>query len=258
MTNLARIDKWPSLKNQVTPEEWDTRVNLAACYRIADHFGWTDLIYTHISARVPGPEHHFLINPMGTLFDEITASSLVKINLDGEPVGENTHEVNRAGFVIHSAVHSAREDAKIVMHTHTDANIAISMLECGLRPLSQHAQIFFGKVGYHDYEGFAIDIDERQRLIKNLGDNPILILRNHGVLAATETTGHAVALLFHFERACRAQLAAMATGMPLITPTDNVAQKASDFVHSESSPIGKKDWPPLIRMMDRKDPSYRD
>ena len=258
MTALAAVQDWPSLRDRVSSAEWEARIELAACYRAMDHFGWTDLIYTHISARVPGPERHFLINPLGTMFDEITASSLVKIDLDGEPVGDNTHEVNRAGFVIHSAIHAARAAAKVVIHAHTDANMTISMLECGLRPLSQHALHFYGATSYHDYEGFALDTEERQRLVADMGDNPVMILRNHGVLVAAETVGHAFVMLFHFERACRAQLAAMATREALIEPSEDVCRSVADFALSEASPLGVWDWPAVIRLLDRKDPSWRD
>ena len=238
-------------------EEWDVRVQLAACYRLVDHYGWTDLVYTHISARVPGPEEHFLLNPLGHMFGEVTASSLVKIDRDGNNVDASPHTVNRAGFVIHSAVHGARPDAQCVIHLHTAAGMAVSMLECGLLPLSQHAQLLYGRVAYHDYEGLALDLDERKRLVADLGDRPVMLLRNHGTLVAGRSVPHAFSLMFHLEKACQAQLAAMATGQKLTVPPPAVSARTTQQAFAEDSPIGRAEWPGLMRLLDRIDPSYR-
>ena len=189
--------------------EQEVRQQLAACYRLVHHYGWTDLVYTHISARVPGPQEHFLLNPLGFMFNEVTASNLVKIDLEGNNVAASPHSVNKAGFVIHSAVHAARPDVQCVIHLHTPAGMAISMMKCGLLPLSQHAQMFYGRIGYHQYEGIAIDTDERKRLVRDLGDKPVMILKNHGTLVAGATIPQAFSFMFHLEKACQAQLAAM-------------------------------------------------
>ena len=196
------LDQKNARPAHISAEEWDTRITLAACYRLVHHYRWTDLIYTHISARVPGKEEHFLINPLGWMYDEICASNLVKIDLDGKNVDGTTTRVNQAGFVIHSAVHSARPDVQCVIHTHTAAGIAVSMMKCGLLPLSQHAQFFYGAVAYHGYEGIALDTDERQRLIADLGDKPVMILHNHGLLVTGETIPLAFSNLHTLERAC--------------------------------------------------------
>jgi ribulose-5-phosphate 4-epimerase/fuculose-1-phosphate aldolase len=238
-------------------QEWAVRVQLAACYRLVHHYGWTDLIYTHISARVPGREEHFLINPLGHMFDEVSASNLVKIDLEGNNADGTNTPVNQAGFVIHSAVHSARPDVQCVIHTHTAAGMAVSMLKCGLLPLSQHAQFFYGAIAYHDYEGIALDTDERQRLVADLGDKPVMILKNHGLLTAGETVGHAFSYLFHLQKACEAQLKAMATGETLNVPPEEVSAKTRHQATSMSSYVGRAEWPALIRMLDRIDPSYR-
>jgi ribulose-5-phosphate 4-epimerase/fuculose-1-phosphate aldolase len=240
-----------------TQEEWDTRVDLAAAYRLIHHYGMTDLIYTHISARVPGKEEHFLINPMGWMFDEVTASSLVKIDLEGNNVEGTNTPINYAGFVIHSAVHAARHDVQCVLHTHTPAGMAISMLKGGLQPLSQHAQMFYGAIAYHGYEGIALDTDERKRLVADLGDKPVMILRNHGLLTAGATVGHAFSYMYHLEKACQAQLLAMGTGQEIVTPPEEVSQKTRAQVLSPKTSVGRQEWPALLRMLDRMDPSYR-
>ncbi|HVL36527.1 MAG TPA: class II aldolase/adducin family protein [Burkholderiales bacterium] len=237
--------------------ERDVRVQLAACYRLVHHFGWTDLVYTHISARVPGPEEHFLLNPLGYLFNEVTASNLVRIDLEGNNVGASPHSINKAGFVIHSAVHAARPDVQCVIHLHTPAGMAVSMMKCGLLPLSQHAQLFHGRVGYHDYEGIALDLDERRRLVRDLGDKPVMILRNHGTLVAAGTIPLAFSLMFHLEKACQAQLAAMATGQELVLPAREASERTAALAFRDDSPIGRAEWPALERLLEGLDPSYR-
>ncbi|WP_291298557.1 class II aldolase/adducin family protein [Elioraea sp.] len=208
--------------------EWQVRCDLAALYRLVAHHRMTDLIYTHISARVPsendgGPEHHFLINPYGVLFHEITASSLVKVDLEGNVVSPGTSSrVNAAGFTIHSAIHMARHDAACVIHTHTEAGIAVSAQEHGLLPISQHALKFYGHLAYHDYEGIALDLDERDRLVRDLGQHKAMILRNHGLLVAGRSIAEAFNLIYYLERACQAQISALAGGAKLVLPPEEV------------------------------------
>ena len=237
--------------------EHEVREQLAACYRLVHHYGWTDLVYTHISARVPGPEEHFLLNPLGFMFNEVTASNLVKIDLEGNNVGRSPHPVNKAGFVIHSAVHAARPDVQCVIHLHTPAGMAISMMKCGLLPLSQHAQMFYGRIGYHPYEGIAIDTDERKRLVRDLGDKPVMILKNHGTLVAGATIAQAFSFMFHLEKACQAQLAAMSTGQELELPPEEASIRTRDLVVRDDSPVGRAEWPALVRMLDSMDSSYK-
>jgi ribulose-5-phosphate 4-epimerase/fuculose-1-phosphate aldolase len=237
--------------------EREVREQLAACYRLVHHYGWTDLVYTHISARVPGPEEHFLLNPLGFMFNEVTASNLVKIDLEGNNVGASPHPVNKAGFVIHSAVHAARPDVQCVIHLHTPAGMAISMMKCGLLPLSQHAQMFYGRIGYHQYEGIAVDTDERRRLVRDLGDKPVMILKNHGTLVAGATIPQAFSFMFHLEKACQAQLAAMSTGQELELPPEEASIRTRDLVVRPDSPVGRAEWPALMRMLDSLDSSYK-
>ena len=239
--------------------EWEVRVQLAACYRLVALHGWTDLVFTHISARVPGPDEHFLLNPFGSAFDEVTASSLVRIDLDGNVVDGSGARIHRAGFVIHSAVHGARPDARCVIHTHSTAGIAVSMLKNGLQPLSQHAQLFYDRIAYHDYEGLALELDERERLVRDLGDKPAMILRNHGLLVAGSSVPEAFSILHHLEKAAQAQLLAMAAGTELSRPPEAVSLKtAAQGFGSEGAPFGEVEWPAMLRRLDRIDPGYRD
>jgi ribulose-5-phosphate 4-epimerase/fuculose-1-phosphate aldolase len=249
----------------ISDAEWQVRVDLAACYRLVAHHGWTDLIYTHISARVPGTDH-YLLNPFGWGFDEITASSLVKIDLDGNKLDDNDHDIHRAGFVIHSAIHAHRPDAHCVLHLHTRAGMAISMLKCGLLPLSQHAMMFHGKVAYHESEGFALDLKERERLANDLGNHRILILRNHGSLVVGQTVPETFSMMWHFEKACQAQLDAMACGVELNHPPAGIAEEISRLGFNKASslaeyagrrsPLGWKEWPAMRRLLDRVSPGY--
>ncbi|HEV7820375.1 MAG TPA: class II aldolase/adducin family protein [Burkholderiales bacterium] len=247
-----------SVKDRVSAAEWDARVELAACYRLAVHYRMTDLIYTHISARVPGPEHHFLINAFGLLWDEISASTLVKVTLDGEIVDDPTgNGINRAGYVIHSAVHRARPDLTCVMHTHTAAGIAVSAQEDGLLPLSQHAMRFTGNLGYHDYEGLALELDEQARLTHDLGAHKVMILRNHGLLACGESVAEAFDLMYYLERACQSQINAMAGGARLRMPPAAVAEKTAAQFKKLPYKAKKTEWKALTRMLDKTDPSYK-
>lgn len=254
LRNIARAP----LQQRVSPEEWEARVNLAACYRLAAHFRMTDLIYTHISARVPGPEHHFLINAFGQLWDEIGASTLVKVTLDGEIVEDPTgYGFNRAGYVIHSAVHRARPEVACVMHTHTAAGIAVSAQEEGLLPLSQHAMRFWNSIAYHDYEGLALDLDEQARLTRDLGSHKALILRNHGLLTCGESIPETFDIMYYLERACQTQIAAMSGGAKLRIPAPAVAEKAAAQFKALPYKPKRPEWKALLRMLDKTEPSYK-
>jgi ribulose-5-phosphate 4-epimerase/fuculose-1-phosphate aldolase len=249
-----------SLKNDVSPAEWETRVNLAAAYRLTALFGWDDLVFTHISARVPGPEHHFLINPYGMMFDEITASSLIKIDLDGRKVSESPYNINPAGFTIHSAVHAAREDALCVMHTHSINGVAVSAQEGGLLPLSQQSLGVLASLGYHDYEGIALNEAEKPRLVHDLGHNTNLMLRNHGLLTVGAAPADAFVAMYFFEAACMIQVRAQAGGgklNPIAAPILNGIKQQIAQVTQGMSPGGLV-WPGLLRRLDRRNPGYAD
>lgn len=248
-----------SVKEQVSEEEWQTRVNLAACYRLIAMFGWDDLIFTHISARVPGPEDHFLINAYGLLFEEMTASSLVKVDLGGEIVQDSPYFINPAGFTIHSAVHAAREDAGCVLHTHTRAGVAVSAQKEGLLPISQIAAVASSALSYHDYEGIALNEEEKPRLVADLGDNNFLILRNHGLLTVGETIPDAFLYMYALETACQIQIGAQAGGGELIRVNGQILDGIKVAVEQVLKGFGGNlAWPGLLRKLDRQDPSYRD
>jgi ribulose-5-phosphate 4-epimerase/fuculose-1-phosphate aldolase len=249
-----------SLKGKVSAEEWQARVDLAALYRLVALYGWDDLIYTHISGRVPGPEHHFLINPYGLMFEEITASSLVKIDLDGNVLQETPYFVNAAGFTIHSAVHAAREDARYVMHLHTDQGVAVAAQKEGLLPLSQHALVVLPMLAYHDYEGIALNLDERERLVADLGDKDLMLLRNHGTLALGPTAAACWNGMFYLERACTMQVQALSAGREnvLIAPQsaqDEVRQQVGGRNDGRAT-AGALAWPACLRKLDRVSPGY--
>ncbi|MBW8268649.1 class II aldolase/adducin family protein [Caldovatus aquaticus] len=241
-------------------EEWRIRCDLAALYRLVAHFRMTDLIYTHISVRLPGPERHFLLNRYGVLFHEMRASDLVRIDLEGrvrEP-DPGPRPVNAAGFTIHSAVHGAREDAICVVHTHTVAGIAVSAQKRGLLPVSQHALAFHGRLAYHDYEGVALELGERERLVADLGPHRAMILRNHGLLVCGRTVPEAFRLIYTLERACQAQLAAMAGGAELILPPPEVCERTAaqcealdDLAHCE------RVWQAALRLIEGQGPDWR-
>ena len=242
----------------MTTEEWQARVELAALYRLVALHGWDDMIFTHLSARVPGPEHHFLINPYGWLFCEITASSLVKVDPDGRAVDPTPHRVNPAGFTIHSAVHAAREDAMFVLHLHTDAGVAVSTHEEGLLPLTQHALIVLPSLAYHDYEGIALHLDERQRIVRDLGGCHAMLLRNHGTLALGATSGAAFLNLFMLERACAQQVMALSAGRGGVRLA---SQAARDEVRAQmAGPMAAMAsmlaWPGLLRRVQRESPGF--
>jgi ribulose-5-phosphate 4-epimerase/fuculose-1-phosphate aldolase len=236
--------------------EWRTRVDLAACYRLVARNGWDDLIYTHISATVPGAEGQYLINPFGLGFNEVRASNLVKVDVRGRIIGESPYRVNPTGFTIHGAVHAARPDAHCVMHLHTTAGIAVSMLRCGLLPLSQHAMRFYKNIAYHDYEGVALDPAEEKRLTKDLGQHKAMILHNHGTLTCGVTVAEAYVLMATLEKACVTQLAAMAASKDLVVPPEEVLDLAVSQLIDDSTPEGELEWPSLLRRLEREDPSF--
>ena len=248
-----------SIKMQVSDEEWKARVDLAACYRIVAMYGWDDLVFTHISARVPGGEDHFLINPYGLLFEEITASSLVKVDLDGEKVLDSPYPVNPAGFVIHSAIHASREDAGCVLHTHTKAGIAVSAQEDGLLPISQTSLFPYVTLGYHNYEGVALNDDEKPRLVADLGMNNALILRNHGLLTTAPTVADAFLFMYVLETACQIQIMAQSGGSELVqVPEPVIAGIQAQAEQVTKGLGGALVWPALLRKLDRRDASFRD
>ena len=247
----------PSLKDQVSPEEWQLRVDLAACYRLVAAYGWSDLIFTHISARIPGPEHHFLINPYGMLFEEVTASSLIKIDQQGEKLSESPHPVNRAGFVIHSAVHAAREDAGCVLHTHTRAGVAVSAQACGVLPISQQSTFVLASLGYHTYEGVALHDAEKPRLQADLGQANHLMLRNHGLLVVGSSIAEAFLLMYNFESTCQIQLAAQAGGT-LTEVNPRIIEGVGHAMRTQTNGLGGAfAWPAMLRKLDRMGSDYR-
>lgn len=246
-----------SIKAQVSEAEWALRVDLAACYRAIAMYGWDDLVFTHISARVPGDEHHFLINPYGLGFDEITASSLVKINGKCEPQHATEYPVNPAGFTIHSAIHAARHDVGCVLHTHTRAGVGVSAQKQGLLPISQQASVILSSLSYHDYEGIAVNHDEIPRLQKDLGHSNYFMLRNHGLLTVGTTIGDAFLHMYTFESACQVQIAAQSGGAELVQVTDQVLSGVKAAVKIASKGMGGNiAWPAVRRKVDRRFPGY--
>ena len=249
----------PSVQKKVSAEEWQTRVDLAACYRLVAHFGWSDLVFTHITAKIPGVDNQFLINPYGLLFEEITASSLVKIDLAGNKLDtDNPFPVNPAGFTIHSAIHAARHDAKCVLHVHTANGVAVSAQKNGVLPLSQQSIFVLASLAYHDYEGVALNDDERPRLVNDLGDKLFFMLRNHGLLTVGETIADAFLLMYFFESTCAIQIRAQAGGgelIPIPQPIIDGAQKQAKLVTKGLG--GHLAWPGLLRKLDRMDSGFR-
>ena len=257
MSDLSRLSV-KSMRERVSQAEWQTRVDLAACYRLVHHYGMDDLVYNHISARLPGEEGHFLINAYGMTYDEVTASSLVKVGFDGNIVQDSGtgYGINRAGFVIHSAVHRGRPDVACVIHTHTLAGMAVSTMECGLQPLTQNA-MFFSGVGYHGYEGPAVDLDEQKRLVSDLGSHVAMILRNHGLLAVGATIPEAFITIYWLERACQAQVFAMNT--PVRVPSEETVKLTNErYKPGQRRNIGELEWAGLLRLVERRYPGFRD
>lgn len=253
----ARLKEVPS---NMTEAEWSQRVNLAAAYRLVALFGWDDLVDTHISARVPGPEHHFLINPYGLLFEEITASSLIKVDLYGNQLSESEYSINPAGFTIHSAIHEVREDAGCVIHLHTLDGVAVSSCADGLLPLNQIAQYVTHDLAYHDYEGVALDHDERPRLQRDLGSKNHMLLRNHGTLTVGRSVASAFERMYHLERACSIQVRTRTLGPSAYPVRDEVIDKNAKLFDNEDRVELRSTqlvWPPLLRRLDRVNPGYR-
>ena len=261
---MDTIEVLSARPSHIAPEEWGVRVDLAAAYRLIAHFKWDDLILTHNSARVPGMTDQFLINPMGLMFDEITASNLIKIDVNGNQVEPSEYEPNYAGFVIHSAIYLGRPDVNCVIHTHTEADIAVGALDGGLLPLSQWAMRFYNRLGYHDYEGVSLDLDERERLQHSIGDHPVLVLRNHGLLVTGRNIAEAFSLTYHFERSAEAQLkiqAAAASGAKIVVPSvETCERQAAQFANSGNTPRlgGQREWPALLRLVEKLDPGFRE
>ena len=250
------------MRPHCSDQEWQARVDLAACYRLVEHYGMADMMANHISSRVPGEDNAFLINPYGMMYEEITASSLIKVDLDGTILakpdfGDLGYGINKAGYVIHSAVHRARHEVDCVIHTHSWASMAVASLDCGLLPLTQTAMRFL-KIGYHDYQGVVLDLDEQASLLQDLGRGEALILRNHGALTVGRTVGEAFNWMHRLELACRAQLAAMATGAPLRAVSPAVLEETwNNYQPGTRRPYGVMEWPALLRKLDRMDPSFR-
>ena len=260
MANAEIIELYPTIENQVSPEEWQARVDLAACYRLVELYDMSDMTRTHISAKVPG-EETFLLNPYGLMFSEITASSLIKIDIDGNEIANNgPYKANAAGFTIHSAVHAARHDLHCVAHTHSEAGMAVSAMKCGLLSISQHSMRFHNRLAYHEYEGIALDLDERARLVADLGPtNKAMILRNHGLLSAGATVAEAFSILFYLEKCCRSQIQALSAGGldNLVFPSEAVCEHTARQFEAVTESLPMRDWPGHLRRLDALDPSYR-
>jgi len=256
---MVQQAKATDVRKLVSEEEWQARVDLAAAYRLVALYGWDDLVFTHLSARVPGPEHHFLINPYGMMFDEITASSLVKVDLEGRIVMESQYQINPAGFTIHGAIHEAREDALYVMHTHTIYGIAVSAQEQGLLPISQPALFPLSSIAYHDYEGLALNEAEKPRMVADLGNKKSLILRNHGLLTVGRSAAEAFLALYSLQRACEIQILAQSGGSKLVHIAEPILAGITMQVEAVTKGLGADlVWPGLLRKLDRVDTSYRD
>jgi ribulose-5-phosphate 4-epimerase/fuculose-1-phosphate aldolase len=247
----------PAVQGRVSDAEWQARLELAATYRLVAHFGWTHLINNHISLVVPGTDDQFLINPYGFLYEKITASSLVKIDVNGKKIDSTPYNVNEAGFVIHSAIHMARPDLKCVLHTHTVAGQAISALTCGLLPLNQGSMRFYNRIGYHDFEGIAIELGERERLARDLGEYKAMILKNHGILTAGKNVGEAFHLMYHLEKSCETQMMVLSSNVPYDVPSPEVCEKSAQQFASSGFASGDLDWPALYQLAEDIDPSFK-
>ena len=248
-----------SIREQVSAEEWQVRQDLAAAYRLVAHYGWDDMVFTHLSARVPGPDDHFLLNPFGFMFEEVTASSLVKVDGEGNILLDNGHQVNAAGFTIHSAVHMARHDAHAVMHLHTDSGVAVSSMDCGFLPLNQHALFVYHDVTYHEWEGVALNLDERERLVADLGQHHLMVLRNHGTLALGGSVASCFLRMYYLERACKIQVSALAGAEPYMPPQNAIDMMQETFDNPASwEGLSGTAWAALRRLADRLDPGYAD
>ena len=250
-----------TLKSSISEAEWQMRKDLAACFRLVDLYGWSDLLATHLSARVPNADDQFLINPFGLMFDEMTASSMIKVDEDGNQLSESEYDINPAGFVIHSAVHMARPEVACVIHTHTQAGVGVATQKDGLLPLTQQSLAVLATTCYHEYEGIAFDLSERERLANDLGNNNVLFLKNHGLLTVGNTVGEAFMWMYRAERASRFQLAFQQAGVEATLISDEMQQVTMDRNQKANSkegyrPIGQKEWPALLRKLDRENPGY--
>jgi ribulose-5-phosphate 4-epimerase/fuculose-1-phosphate aldolase len=252
------LEQRKQLRNRVSAAEWQARVELAACYRLVAHFRMTDWIYNHISARAPDSHEHYLINPFGLLYEEITASNLVKVDVDGNLAEDVALDVNPAAFVIHGAIHLARPDVGCILHTHSAAGVGVAAQAHGLLPISQHAFKVYNRIAYHDFEGIALDTDEQQRLVADIGDKDVLILRNHGLLTMGKGVPQAFELMFFLERACQIQIAALAGGSAVIHPSSSVCERTCEQFAGDDSYVQGRDWQALLRLLDSIDPSYKD
>ena len=251
--------KIASLKEVVSEAEWQLRVDLAACYRLIALYGWSDLVFTHVTARVPGPEHHFLINPYGLMFDEITASSLVKVDQQCNKLNDTPFPVNPAGFTIHSSIHEARHDVTCVLHTHTRAGVAVSAQRAGVLPISQQSTFVLASLAYHAYEGVALREEEKARLVADLGDKSFFMLRNHGLLTVGRSVAEAFLSMYTFENTCRIQIDAQSGGGELILVDPNILEGMAQVMKTVTAGQGANiAWPALLRKLDRVDPSFRD
>jgi ribulose-5-phosphate 4-epimerase/fuculose-1-phosphate aldolase len=247
-----------SVRRQVGAAEWEVRVNLAAAYRLVALYGWDDLVFTHVSARVPGAEHHFLLNPYGMLFEEITASSLVKVDLGGRKVMDSPHEINPAGFIIHGCIHAAREDVGCVMHVHSLNGVAVAAQKQGLLPISQQSLFVLSSLAYHDYEGVALDAAEQPRLVADLGGKSYLMLRNHGLLTAGSSPADAFLYMYLFESACAIQVRAQSGGRELLRIPESILGGIRAAAGQVTRGLGSSlAWPGLLRKLDRSSPGYR-
>ena len=245
-----------NLKKDFNEEEWRNRVNLAACYHLADHFQMTDIIWNHITAKTSEQKETFLINQFGLRYDEVTASNLLEIDLEGNIVsGEG--DINYTGYIIHGAVHKARKEINCVMHTHTRAGLAISCIKDGLNPIFQDAAIFHNRVSYHDWQGMSTEVEECKDIAKNLGKNKVMILRNHGLLTCGETIGEAFILMYYLDKTCKNQLDTMSTGKPIIVPSDNIMEYAAGQYEDPRFRLGHHEWPALLRLLDQKNSIYK-
>lgn len=255
--------KFSSMRSKVSEREWEARVNLAACFRLADHYGMSDMIYTHITARAPDNPNHFLLNLHGLLFNEMTASSFMKVDVEGnilaKPEVDHGYGLHTAAFVIHSAIYKARPDVTAVMHTHTIAGMAVSSLKCGFLPLTQTSHRFYPRLAYHDFNGPERDPSERENLARHLADKDVMILRNHGLLTVGASIPETFNRMYGLERSCQAQLTAMACNTELNTLSESVVAKSTAmYAPGAVRPYGLLEWPALLRLLDRKDPSYRE
>ena len=239
-------------------EEWSVRLNLAACYHLADHFHMSDIIWNHITAKTSLNKETFLINPFGLRYDEITASNLIEITSDGKLVdSKSSASINDTGHIIHGAIHEARQDIKCVMHTHSRAGLAISALKDGLVPMTQDTAVFYNRVSYHDWEGMSTNQDECKRLAKSLGNNKVMILRNHGLLTCGETIREAFMLMYYLDKACKNQIDVMSTNMETIIPSNNIMEYAAGQYDDPRFKLGDHEWPALLRLLDKKKSIYK-